>query len=154
MKYLKPECSSTEDSWHILTPQERETRDALWKQQCDLYNKEFNRVKDHFSKKIVSLNSTDSLHDSMLQSFTVLRGKKRDAFDIEAVFYHKYREKTVTIIYRDVKYFASSLDFGHYVPFGDYLYGEFLFDNGWYYHNFILIFDSEINIVCKRIVVK
>ncbi len=154
MKYLKPECSPNEDSWHILTPHERETRDALWKQQCDLYNKEFNRIKTHFSKKIVLLYETGSLHDSLLQSFTVLRGKKRDTFDIEAVFYHEYRKKTVTIIYRDVKHFTSSLDFDHYVSFGDYVYGEFLYDKGWYFHNFIIIFDSEINIVCKKIVVK
>ena len=100
------------------------------------------------------MNSTDSLHDSFLQSFTILRGKKKDSFDIEAVFYHKYRDKTVTLIYRDVKSFSSSLDFDHYVPFGDYVYGEFLYENGWYYHNFVLFFDSEINILCKRIVVK
>ena len=155
MKYLKPAFSCTEDSAHgVFTPEEREYRHQIWDMQCRLYNDEFERNQDHFSKKIIALNTADSLHDAFLQSVTVIRGKKANRIDLEFVFYHKYKDKTVTIAYRDVKRIIGSLDIEQYTPVGDYLYGEFLYENGLYSHNFVLIFDSEINISCKKIVVK
>ena len=155
MKYLKPEFSCTEDSVHgSFTPEERKYRYRMWKKQCRLYNEEFERHQEHFSKKIIALNTVDSLHDAYLQSVAVIRNKNMHRFDLEIVFYHKYKDKTVTIIYRDVKKFVGSLDIEHYIAFGDYLYGEWLYEDGLYTHNFVLIYDSEINITCKRIVVK
>lgn len=156
MKYLKPEYSCTEDSWHILSSEQRESRKALWEQQCELYHEEFKRSQNHFSKRIISIETSDALHDCLLSSFCIVRGKKRDTFDIEAVFINKYTGKSVTVIYRDVKRCTSSLDFDQYVEFGDYLFGEFLYDNknGLFSHNFVLIYDSEINIICKRMIVR
>ena len=155
MKYLKPEYSCTESSVHgIFSEEEREYRYRMWEKQCRSYNDEFERNQEHFSKKIIALNTTDSLHDAFLQSVTVTRNKKADRFDLEIEFYHKYKDKTITIIYRDVKKLNGSLNIEHYIAFGDYLYGEWLYEDGLYTHNFVLIYDSEINITCKRIVVK
>lgn len=155
MRYLKPEYSLTEDSNHMLSQEERELRKSKWEEQCKEYNSSLKEQQHHFSKKVMKYIVKGLMHDMYINDFHCYRikTKKRDKFTIEIKFYDKYDERTILIKYDDVKFINCGVDLLDYLGFGDYLYGEIIFENKLYTHNFVIVFDSEISITCKRIII-
>lgn len=154
MKYLKLQYSTVEDSYHILSQEEREIRRAIWLEQLKAYESVMSKQRKFFSKKIIHYIVDGSLHDYHFKSFHFFSKIKRnrDVFFAEATLQDPYSGKTILLRYEDVKAIKTDLDFKNIIG-NVYLFGEMLYENKLYTHNFVIIFDSEINISCKKITV-
>lgn len=136
-----------------LSKEERDEYDSKWKQSCRAYEKECCTLKHRFPKTLRKILNDGALHDAFINGIRyerVKKSKKKTYFNI--ILDIEWRDKNATLNYVDVKKFNCDMDLNNYVPFGDYLYGEFLVNKeGLYIHNFLLFLDSEINITCKKI---
>lgn len=139
----------------MLSPEERTERRAKWEQQCVLYYNEVKKYIFRFNKKLREYILDGSMHDAFVQSITFKRCMKRGktSFNIEIVFLTSF-DKPVKFTYVDVQRFKTDLSLEDYINFGDYLYDEFLYENKLFTHNFVMFFDSETNITCKKIIVE
>lgn len=152
MKYLDKKFIVGENNFD-LSKEERERLDIEWRQQCDDYNKEYQATKHRFPKILREIHDNGCFHDAFINSIRyerILKNKRKTIFNI--ILDIDWQDRKGLLIHSDVKNFVSNIELTNYIPFGDYLYGEFLIDEkGLCIHNFLLYFDSEINITCKKI---
>lgn len=151
MKYLLQDYCPDYSSYCNYSSEEMEYREKMWEQQCILYDEHFKKIKGKLDKSLADHITSDFFHDSFIQSIELTKAINSDVSIIRIVFFREDLNTGITLEYLHVINFKTDLDFREYLPFGDYRYGEFLYDNGQYTHSFVLRENSEIEIKCKSI---
>ena len=166
MKYF------TSDLWSMLQDIDKQDEaDKKWEENIIEYQKQFNLIKNRFSKKTLGILEKESMHDANLHSFEIVDRNtlnsvinkiyrpKRNIKNPMSVTIRMYTESYLyTLNYtkvRDIKtLFKSEGDlFSPYLgDFGDWGYSEFSsIDESLLCHEILFSSGAEIRIVFERL---
>ncbi len=150
MKYLKKElliceCESSERQEHL---------DEIWEEQCRLLYQEYRKNRNKLPSKLWNIVTDTGLHDAIIENIKISKKVKKYKPIFDIIMTMRIGESIVELHHMDVLSFKSDLCFNNASIHFDYLYGEFLYEDGKYTHNFLAFDYCETNIICKKLKVK
>ena len=150
MKYLKKElliceCESSEQQEHL---------DETWKEQCYLLSQEQRKIRNKLPSKLWNILTDTGFHDAIIENIEISKKVKKYKPIFDVVITMRIGESIIELHHKDVLSFKSDLCFKNSTIHFDYLYGEFLFEDGKYIHNFLAFDYCETNIICKDLKIK
>ena len=152
LRYFKEDLyASTID--FSKTVEERRIANKQWQEACDQYALEMKKLYNKLPPKFYHMLENGFFHDASIDSLTFLKNRsKKRKITYDIILSITYKEKHSAIIHKNINNFQSDIDLSEgYIDFGDYMYGEIIFENGFWIHNFIFYNYSEINIKCEKI---
>lgn len=147
MKYLNKElliyeCDSSEQQSQFS---------KIWREQCHLLFEAQKKIRKKFPKKLWDIITDTCFHDAIIENIEISKKikKYKPIFDIKMTM--RTNENIVELYHKDVSLFKSDLWLKNSSIYFDYLYGEFLYEDGNFIHNFIAFDYCETNIICKKL---
>lgn len=137
----------------IKEPQAKEKLDREWMKNVLDYELAIKNNKTKYPKQLYQAILNGYFHDASIDclSFEKNRNKKQNII-YNIILLLNIDGKSGKLIHYDVTEFTSAIDLSAgYIDFGDYMYGEILYNNGFWSHDFLIFRESEINIKSKKI---
>lgn len=150
MKFLKKElliaeCESSEQC---------ERLNEIWKEQCLLLSREQKKIKNKLPSKLWDIITDTGFHDAIIENIEISKKVKKYKPVFDIIMTMRTKDSLVELHYIDVISFNADLFFKNCSIHFDYLYGEFLYEDGNYIHNFLAYDYCETSIVCKKLKIK
>lgn len=152
MRYLKKELLLYDDN----SNESQEYYEKLWSEQCEKLVDAQKKIKHKLPKLLWEILKDTAFHDAIIESINITRRVKhyKAVFDITLTLRSYDGKATYELLYKDVSSFKTDLCLEDLSMHFDYLYGEFLYEDKKYIHNFLAFDYCETNVVCKKIEIK
>lgn len=152
MRYLKKELLLYEDN----SQEAQEYYDKLWCEQCEALSVAQKKIKHKLPKKLWEIMTDTAFHDAIIENINISRRVKKykPLFDITITLRSYDGKSLYELFYEDVSSFKTDLRMENLSLHFDYRYGEFLYEDEKYIHNFLAFDYCETNIVCKKIEIR
>lgn len=152
MRYLKKELLLYDDN----SNESQEYHEKLWCEQCEKLDDAQKKIKHKLPKKLWEILKDTAFHDAIIESINIARRVKhyKAVFDITLTLRSCDGKATYELLYKDVSSFKTDFHLENLPMHFDYLYGEFLYEDKNYIHNFLAFDYCETNIVCNKIEIK
>ena len=152
MRYLKKELLLYDNN----SKEAQEYHEQLWREQCVKLDDAQKKGKHKLPKKLWEILKDTAFHDAIIESINIARRVKnyQAVFDITLTLRSCDGKATYELLYKDVSSFKTDLHLENLPMHFDYLYGEFLYEDKNYIHNFLAFDYCETNIVCNKIEIK
>ena len=120
-------------------------------QKIKLYWEEFKKISKQLPQEFVGLFQGGHLHDATIEEILFKKRALTSRNEFEVILRLTGELFSGELIHSGVITYNTSL-YELDVPIGfEYLYGEILFSDGFWTHNFLLFNGSEVEIKCKKI---
>lgn len=130
---------------------ERKKYEDIWRENIKLYWEEFKKISKQLPQEFVGLFQGGHLHDATIEEILFKKRALTSRNEFEVILRLTGELFSGELIHSGVITYNTSL-YELDVPIGfEYLYGEILFSDGFWTHNFLLFNGSEVEIKCKKI---
>lgn len=150
MKYLKKELLFSANN----SCDEQDECNVLWNEQCQLLGEAQKKVRKKLPKELWNIIIDTGFHDAIIENININKRVKNYKPFFDIIITMRTNDNIIKLHYKEVSSFKSDLCFCNASIYFDYLYGEFLYEEGNLIHNFLAFDYCETNIICKKISIK